>query len=76
MEVPGVATIALEILAEVQYKIVDGAGSGIHIVAPYHLEYMLPGYHLTLMFDEQFEQCPFLFTQFLYLALLIHCLMG
>jgi hypothetical protein len=37
MEVNGVATVFFKILAEAEDEVIDGAGSGVHVVTPNNL---------------------------------------
>src|SRR5690606_6169207 len=75
MEVFGVATVFFKIPSEIKYKIINRAGSGIYIIAPNYLQDMLSGYHLAFVFDQQFEQGYFFFTQFLGCTVFINSIM-
>src|SRR4051812_43586692 len=51
MKVAGIAAIVFEVFTKVQYEVVDGARSGIYVVAPNRLQDLFPWHHIILVFE-------------------------
>jgi hypothetical protein len=51
MKVAGIAAIVFEIFTKVQYEVINGAGSGIHVIAPNRLQDLFPWHHIVLVFE-------------------------
>ena len=52
MKVAWVTTVFLKEFAEVEDEVVYGAGSRVHIVAPYDLQYLLARYYFAFMLHQ------------------------
>src|SRR5580658_6621524 len=76
MEIFRMTAIVLEVLTEVEDKIVDGPGCGINVVSPNGLKDLLPGNHFIPVFDEQLQEHSFLLTQLDTLAVFCNSLLG
>lgn len=70
MEITGVAAIFLEILAEIEDKVVDSAGGRVNVITPNYLQDLLAGYNFPFIFDQQFQQHGFLLAKFMPFAIL------
>src|SRR4030095_3979239 len=68
MEVTGITTIFFEVFSEIKNEIVNGAGSGINIIAPNGLQYFFAGHDFVLVFDQQFQKHRFFLTQLYFLS--------
>jgi hypothetical protein len=75
MKMPGIAAVFFEELAEVENEIIDCAGGGINIVAPYDLQYLLAGNDFAFVLNQQLQQGGFLLAQLLCFLVLIYTFM-
>ena len=64
MKIGRIFRVLLKIFPERQNKIVNGPGRRKDIIAPYRLENMLPGHHLTFPVYQQLQQFEFFVGQF------------